>query len=118
MKRIADNQRATRVKGGRMPTTKGAMEMSQATMTCRSSRFALHDRFRPNADAREMTNYTSDTLRRDSLRRSSAPPEPSLDLAAKSAALTGGRADERVARVLLIDRDPGPISNQLRQAFS
>jgi two-component system nitrogen regulation response regulator GlnG len=30
---------------------------------------------------------------------------------------TSDRADERVARVLLIDRDPGPISHQLRRAF-
>ena len=91
--------------------------MTQLTLTCRSSRFALHDRFQPNADAREMANYIPETLRRDPHRRSSAFPEPSRDPASRSPAFTGGTADERVARVLLIDRDPGPISNQLRRAF-
>src|SRR5262245_12960215 len=91
--------------------------MSQITMTGRSRRLALRDRFQPDEDARQAAADSGETLRSPPYRRSTAFPEPRHDRASRSPVFAGGRADECVARVLLIERDPRLIWNQLRQAF-
>jgi two-component system nitrogen regulation response regulator GlnG len=62
-------------------------------------------------------NFSPGTLRRSPRCHSSAFLEPSDDLASRPAAAAGGTSRERVTRVLVIDRDPALISNQLSRAF-
>jgi len=91
--------------------------MSQVITTCRSNRPAVHDRFQPNADAREATNHMAETLRRRPYRGPSAFSESSHDLGSRLLTVPGGRGDERIGRVLVIDGDAGLLANYLRRAF-